>query len=996
MMVRRADFLFAGGRGFLAPACACLASCILACALLFAGSVALADERVPVRTGEHPGFSRLVFDWAEKVDYSLTAKDSRVTLGFSKPATINLAALKAARVRGVSDLRQVEEGGNLVLAFRIREGGSVSHFRDGTKVVVDVAVTPAEDTPVNLDDGGTSPDLTPQKRPDQPAAPAVLSAPVLPVEQESVSAPIRETGQKLTRPRDLQLNYTGAPLVVRSEPVFNGVRLTYPLTEPLPAAIFQRAGFLWVIFERYRPVDHAGLGAVAGKRLRHMEQIAHPNATILRYRIVGGQHVVAHRRDSAWIVELKENQTAPRIPLEIGQQRYNGGLAVFLPVSDVGSRIDIVDPEVGDTLTVVPVLPAGRGVGDDRRFAQFQLMRSAQGVAAEILADGVRVERFRNGVVISTDGGLALSPDRNAPSYTGLAENAGQESAPRPERLIDLERWKRGGDEAYTENQQELLHRLSMAPDAERNGVRWDLARFYLAHGMTDQALGILDIMVANDADLLDNPEFRATRGVAYIDLRRYEAARNDLAHKGLDAEADAYLWRARAAAGLGQWQDALAHYRRGADQLSGYPEQERIAFEMAALRAARHLGDSGTMQGQIDMLNRMLLSPGQSAKLEYLRAQRLLIDGDREKAARALANVEEAGQRPSAARASLSRIELQLEDGAIGNRDAIDHLERLRFSWRGDEFELDLLDRLGRLYIDEGEYRTGFAILRQAVAYFPKSPRTRDITTVMSDAFQNLFLNGEADAMPPIEALALYYDFRELTPLGTTGDKMIRRLVDRLVAVDLLDRAGDLLEHQVRYRLEGVAQAQVASRLTMIYLLDRKPEKALAVLRATRQTIMPDDIELKRRHLEARALIDLKRYEEAEVLLEGDRTERAELLRADLYWNAGQWAQVVAIGDRLLGRRWESGTPLSNDERRQILRMAVAQSLDDNAAGLESIRERYSGLMDGGAYATAFDVITARQDPSEREIKDLTESIASVNRLESFMASYRDEFSGS
>lgn len=979
------------------------------CACVLWPMSAASAERISVRTGEHPGFSRLVFDWPTKVDYSVVTEGSTVRVGFSEQATINLTAVREAGLKGLRGLDRAGDGSKvgagLSLRLEVAPGAAVSHFRDGTKVVIDVAL-PVDSSAEAQADFDTVADDAPKSPTKKPvtAAPEVKAKPAPEVDaaSEPVSAPDAEkdtrdkAGQfsELARTDKVKLEYSGAPVAVRSEPVFNGVRLTYPLAEPLPAAVFQRGGYLWVIFERYRPVDHAGLGAVAGKRILKIEQIAHPHATILRYRIAGGQHVVAHRREAAWIVELKENRTTPRIPLEVSQHRYNGGPAVFLPVSDVGSRVDITDPEVGDEVTVVPVLPAGRGVAEDRRFAQFRVVRSAQGVAVEVKADGVLVERFRNGVAISAPGGLALSKDRYAPRYAGVGEDQ-QSAADKPRRLIDFESWRRGTAEDYHDNRHELLHRLSMAPEVERNGVRWDLARFYLAHGFAAQALGVLELMVADDPDLLDNPEFRATRGVALIELRRFTGARNDLAHTGLDAESDAYLWRALAAAGLGRWQAALTHFERGADVLSSYGEADRIRFELAALKAADQLDKTDLMEEQIRLLTGFLLPPDVGAEVEYLQARLHLKQDNDEEALESLKKVEAANERPSSAKATLARVDMALKADEIAAEDAIDELERLRFAWRGDRFELDLLDRLGRLYIEEGDYRTGFNILRQAVTYFPESPRTRDITAAMSGAFRDLFLGGEAEAMPPIEALALYYDFRELTPLGAEGDKMIRRLADRLVAVDLLGRAADLLEHQVRYRLEGVAQGQVAGRLAMIYLLDLKPEKALAVLRATRQTIIPDDIERARRHLEARALIDLKRYEEAEVLLEGDRDDKAELLRADLYWNAGEWQRVVANGERLLGERWKSDAPLSNDERRQILRMAVALSLDDNAQGLQSIRERYGTLMADGAYASAFDVITAKQDPSEREIKELTESIASVNRLEGFMSSYREEFSG-
>lgn len=976
-------------------------------AALMSGGPVVADtvDRIAVRTGEHTGFSRMVFDWPRDVGYDLTVDGADVRLAFDAPGRVNRQTIAASLPDRVSRVEVVADD-PLTISMTMIEGASLSHFRVDNSVVIDVADPIMGD----LVAGTAVPDAADAENDAvQIDEPTVSAAPVSVVADEPADEPADKTGDetadlsragpslsgesaKLVRSARLDLQYSGTPVALRSEPVFNGVRLTYPLAEPLPAAVFQRAGFIWVIFEGYRPVDHAGLRSVAGDRILDTEQIPDPNATILRYRVSPSQYVMAHRRDAAWIIEIKDSRTAPRIPLEIGQHQYNGGPAVFLPVSDVGSRVDIVDPEVGDNITVVPVLPAGRGVSEVRRFAEFNVARSAQGVAVEILADGVRVERFRNGVAISTAGGLALSVDRHAPVFAERAEDTRDD----PQRMIDFAAWRAGGADNYDRRRQELLHRLSLAPEAERGGVRWDLARFYLGHGMPDRTIGILQVMADDDPDLLDNAEFRAVRGVAHARLRRFDKARADLSHSALDSESDIHLWRSVAAAGTERYAEAIDHYQRGSGLLSTYDERERALFEMTALEAAFKLGDADMMEQELAVLDSLLLSPRDSAEVEYYRARLHLMEGRNEEAMASLERVEAAGQRPSADWAVFARIEHEIEQDTIPASDAIDVLERLRFAWRGDTFELDILERLGSLYMDTGEYRIGFNVLRQAVTHFPDSPRSRDISMQMSAAFEHLFLDGVADGMPPIEALALYYDFRELTPLGASGDKMIRRLSDRLVSVDLLERAADLLEHQIRYRLEGVAQAQVAGRLAMIYLLDRKPDRALDVLRATRQTLIPADIEKRRRYLEVRSLIDLERYEEAEVMLEGDRGDEARLLLADLYWGAGQWSRVVENSESVMERRWEDDTPLSNDERRQVLRMAVAQSLDDNPAGLQSLRERYGALMDDGAYSAAFEVITARNDPDESQIRELTESIASVNRLEGFMDSYRDEFSGS
>ena len=42
------------------------------------------------------------------------------------------------------------------------------------------------------------------------------------------------------------------------------------------------------------------------------------------------------------------------------------------------------------------------------------------------------------------------------------------------------------------------------------------------------------------------------------------------------------------------------------------------------------------------------------------------------------------------------------------------------------------------------------------------------------------------------------------MTPIGRQGDEMVRLLAKRLVEVDLLDQATELLRHQVDNRLKG------------------------------------------------------------------------------------------------------------------------------------------------------------------------------------------------
>jgi hypothetical protein len=261
------------------------------------------------------------------------------------------------------------------------------------------------------------------------------------------------------------------------------------------------------------------------------------------------------------------------------------------------------------------------------------------------------------------------------------------------------------------------------------------------------------------------------------------------------------------------------------------------------------------------------------------------------------------------------------------------------------------------------------------------------------------LFLAGKGDALPPIEALSLFYDFRDLTPIGRRGDEMIRRLADRLVAVDLLGQAAELLQHQVDHRLQGAARAQVATRLALIYLMNRKPDRALATLRTTRAAELTNDLRSQRLMLEARALSDLARHDVALEIVADIPGPEALRLRADIMWAGRRWREAAEQIELLHGDRWREFEPLGDDHRRDILRAGIGYVLGEDQIGLGRLRERYAGKMGDGPDRRAFEVITApvgrsaSEAASDAEFREIARAIASVDTLAAFLRDLRARF---
>ena len=113
---------------------------------------------------------------------------------------------------------------------------------------------------------------------------------------------------------------------------------------------------------------------------------------------------------------------------------------------------------------------------------------------------------------------------------------------------------------------------------------------------------------------------------------------------------------------------------------------------------------------------------------------------------------------------------------------------------------------------------------MRSAASYFGTHPDAPKIAEDMSGAFVDLYLKDAADSLSAVQAIALFEEFKELTPAGEQGNVMIQKLADRLAQVDLLDRASKLLTLQVEFRLQGEEKARVGARLATILLLNKKP----------------------------------------------------------------------------------------------------------------------------------------------------------------------------
>src|SRR5438445_1547379 len=313
--------------------------------------------------------------------------------------------------------------------------------------------------------------------------------------------------------------------------------------------------------------------------------------------------------------------------------------------------------------------------------------------------------------------------------------------------------------------------------------------------------------------------------------------------------------------------------------------------------------------------------------------------------------------------------------------------------AWCGDAIEVKTLQLLSQMYSENGRYRDALTAARTATKLQPNAEASRLAQDEASALFTQLFLGPKGDDLPPVEALGMFYDFRELTPIGRRGDEMIRRLADRLVAVDLLDQAAELLQYQIDKRLEGAARAQGAARLAMVYLTSRKPDRAISALRTTRIADLSGELRQQRLLLEARAQSDVGRHDLALDIIANISGREAIRLRSDVYWASRRWREASEQIELYYADRWRDFKPLNPLEKGDVIRAVVGYALAEDAIGLARFREKYAPLMSAEPDRSAFETASQPASANSAGFAEIARMAASVDTLDGFLREMRTRF---
>jgi tetratricopeptide (TPR) repeat protein len=924
-------------------------------------------RKVSVHTGQHAGYSRIVFNWGEPVRYSLESAAGTATIVFDRPAEIDPRQFQRRYLKYIRGGTTERVGAGTKVTLQIAEGASVRDLQDERQVVFDVLAPPTASGRV-AQTAATPEDLRPSApEAGDAAAPPAAPQPRTPPssEQPAAAGPSAEPDASSAAP---------APAVAARSaiPAKEEAALRFHWDGPVAAAMFRRGETLWCVFDSPSRQDTAALAEGAGARLRQIEQQPHEKATVLRISAEAGVEPRLERDGLTWILRFSPGEASAGEPIAPTPDLSSAaGARLLLPVAGPGSPLAVTDPEIGDTLVVVPVIPLASRISRTHTYPQFRLLASLQGIVVQPLIDTLRVRSLRDGVDITSSDDLAISP-------VATTTQSGSRMAPPvdPDRLLDARGWTDGASAGFVARRQTLERSVIESAGAERELNRVRLAQFLLGHRFAAEALGVLTLATEERPALATEPRFLLLRGAARLMAGRVAEARDDLARAGASGIVEAGLWLGAARAAAGESPADLSRLPQWTAIALSYPAVLRRPLTSMLAEAAVAAGKTKEAEQLIDIARPDAKSAEERAQIAYLEGMRKQANGDIEGA---LASYEQAAgidPRRGRARAEFARTMLLRREGRISVEQAIAALDALRFAWRDDEVELRLLRELGRLYLQAGDYPAALRTLKLAASDFPGLPASGETTREMARAFEHLYLEGGADRLPPVKALALYDEFKELTPAGGRGTEMVSRLAERLVQVDLLDHAASLLGG-VLTQASPSEKARLGARLAEIRLLDGKPEAALEDLRRTADPGVPAELQRQRALSQARALAALGRGDEALTALGRDDSLDAELLRAKVFRGRGDWDRVAAALRRVVeAARAAPATPLGEQQARDVLDLAVALTLAGRDSQLVRLDQDYGSAMAATPLKDTFRLIAGAAPLSDADASALADVV--------------------
>lgn len=688
-------------------------------------------------------------------------------------------------------------------------------------------------------------------------------------------------------------------------------------------------------------------------------------------------------------------------PIKVEVNNEWGENTISIKAENLAGPFKIKDENTGNDLHIFTIKDNGRGILLGREFVDLKINESLQGLFIKEKSDFLSYKIDNDKLTIKKLPNLIISEEIIATDFSAgdngnelISKTMGifpeQSVFPFTKALAALEEIKKNNasstqestnndDNESNEDSQEdsedselflddgiieeisfsdtvinkLDNILKATEDETRSDEKLNLANFYFSKGMYPESLGILYDIMISDAGYNNILKVRSTYAATLYLTKKYQEsydAFTQLVDESLNNSSynEFKLWkwfslqkrneklRIRGEPNIKM--DFVSSHDKFMQQ---YDDETRFNFGYSyiielinnhKIEDAKSIFDIVTYSGYPEERNN---------DAKFLRAKLQILDNNSTEALKALNElIQDVDDRKNRARALFEITKYNLINGISSTEQAIDKFMLSSTIWRDNYFEMDVYETVGNLYLAEKDYLNALNTWKDLVANFPQTTESLFILGKMKEVFIELFDGGTAYDMDPLEALRIYFKYRELMPSGEVGDRIARKIANFFLKADMIEDAIDIILHQIKYRSIGEEKAKLVLWLSNIYINNRdliSAEDVLNIAKEEEKSYKTSDlIRYQRAYIKAKREL----YREGMDLINGDFSDGANKSRIELFWVRENWFGLTQlIEEKLDSIKETEPEPLTDEELSYIIKLAIsysAQGKDDKIQALK------------------------------------------------------------
>lgn len=786
------------------------------------------------------------------------------------------------------------------------------------------------------------------------------------------------------------------------------VRVIFNWNKMVGAASFIRAGKLWIIFDQNISVNIPKFSNFIIKNIKK-EDILKDLTTLtidVDEKSLDSLNKTMYLEGNKWILEISSGAVKPKDIRVLSKPFAAPRPRVEVEMVDKSSEIfTFLDPYIGDQITVVTTRESASANLAKREFVDFTVPETIQGALIERKNDSLIMTKRENIVRIEGAASINIAPQVIEKSEEKVeVSNANfkiDEFKEDYQAILSLKSYILNGDELY-EKISEIREKIRNSDDLEqRTSLYANWATLLMANQLYTEASLILGLIRQEDQEFYNSYKIRvmdlALNFMKKDFVSAYRISRALNVHSiPISLRKEARFWQAVSAFAVMGSDDYITRLDPASIYIEGsrsfldeYSNDLRIEIGLLLAQLQIKNRELQTAKAIINTINNFDLNRYHSNQLLRITANFYVEASNTQKAFefwdKCIADVSDHYNM------NLCRYEKALYMNSISRiskQDLKEELEKIVASWRGDELEINSLQLLGDTYYDLKNYPQAIRTWNEILENYPFSPAALSATRKMSRTFVAFYTEGRDQSVSDLEAAAFFFEFEKIIPVGDLGDEVALKLSEHLIGLDLLDKAAQILHHQIMHRLKGFKRENAINMLAEVYISDKRYTDALDIIDyGDDYNELPDDISSKRRYLQAVAYHHNSEDAKAIELLQGDFSKEADEIKSKIYWNRSNWREFnYHVEPRIYEIRDLQGE-ISPEDTEKVLKLAISYMMLGQNDLLEALYEDFDGRFPkDGLSSFAIETLNttwkAIHSDAIESLRDVPEMIDKVNKL--------------